>query len=143
VPTGDDQLEEALAREAWTLTRYLVGGAADDALAARYVAAVRALFGDAGDPHDRRVLAFALAHHWSLGPLDAAAGLLRPRGALRRRLHLVSALLETTPSFAPAFLPRPVTRPRLLWELARAGLTAGGKLAVGLVLYPLAARKAS
>lgn len=86
---------------------------------------------------ERAVADFAASHPWSLPFLDAACGLVQRHGLLRGRLLLMSALLEASPRFADRFLPRPSGRTRLALRLAKLSVTATGKAAIGLLLYPL------
>ena len=138
-PPSDD----TLAAEARVFARYLVGRDASDAQVARYVLACRAHFNEALAPPDAAVLAWARRHPWSIGPLDAGAGLLRPGGALRNRILLMAALLETTPEFADQFLPRHVGPIALAAKVAGAGLVAVGNAAVGALLLPLVERRSA
>ena len=56
--------------------------------------------------------------------LDAAAGLLRPGGALRNRILLMAAILETTPEFADHFLPQHMGPLALVLHVGVAGTVA-------------------
>src|SRR5512143_1015135 len=105
---GPTRSDDALALEARRFARYLVGREATEAQVERYVAACRTHFAEPLSPEDAAVLAWARHHPWSIGPLDGAAGLLRPGGTLRNRILLMAAILETTPEFADHFLPRHV-----------------------------------
>lgn len=135
--------DDALAAEARSFARYLVGRAANDAQVTRYVLACRTHFGDALAPEDAAVLAWVRRHPWSIGPLDAGAGLLRPGGALRNRILLMAALLETTPEFADQFLPRHVGPLALAARVISAGVVAVGNALVGAVLLRLVERRST
>ncbi|HWP66228.1 MAG TPA: hypothetical protein VNO26_09970 [Candidatus Limnocylindria bacterium] len=126
--------------EAAIFARYLVGRAAPPAVVARYRDATARLFPEPPSPRDRALLAFVVRHPWSAGGLDAAAALVAPTSQLRQRLLLMAALLETTPEGADEFLPREPGRGELAWRLPAIGLTAAGRLLLGLALYPIAAR---
>lgn len=123
-------------REGRLFSRYLVGKVAADPILQRYARAVKELFGgEAESP----ALRFAKRHRWALPLLDAACGLARPDDALRRRLLVMAAVLETTPEHAEAFLPRPVPRGRLIAGLAVSATAAALKAILGLPLLFLLA----
>lgn len=115
--------------------RHLVRTAPPPELLARYRAACAKLFPDPPDAVDAALLAFVGRHPWSVGPLDAATALLRPGSLLRAKILVMAAVLETTPRFAQAFLPRPTGRLELVGRLATIGLAAVGRVAIGVVLY--------
>lgn len=127
--------DDARAAEARLFTRYLVGREAPPALVERYVAASHQVLMPTLDPADAAVLAFVHRHPWSIGCLDAASGLLRPGGALRNRILLMAAVLETTPDFADQFLPRQMGPLALVAYVAVAGVAAVAQALVGLVIH--------
>ena len=75
--------------------------------------------------------------------LDGASGLLRPGGALRNRILLMAAILESTPEFADHFLPRQVGPIALAVRVGAAGTVAVANALVGAVLLTAIARRAS
>ncbi len=120
-----------------------MGGEPSDALVARYAAAVRTHFPEPPSAADAAVLACVRRRAWTAGPLDAASGLLHPGNALRNRLLLMAALLEATPEFADAFLPRHVGPLALVARVAGAGAVAVVNALVGAVVYRAVARRAA
>lgn len=126
--------------EARVLGRYLVGQVPPPELVARYVDAGRTLFAAPATPADEAMVAFAVRHPWSLPFLDAAAGLRHPSGLLRGKLLVMSAVLEASPTYADAFLPRTPGRLALLTQLALHGAAAVGQAVIGLLLLPIASR---
>jgi hypothetical protein len=84
--------------------------------------------------------------HWvcryprSLRYLDAATGLVRPHSSLRRRLHLMMAVLETSPAHARHFLPRPRSVFRLITNLTCNGARVFFNAAIGLPMLAWARR---
>ena len=89
------------------LARYLLGEEPGARVLSLYDAAVRHADPHPVDAADARVLAYALAHPWSLGALDAALALAGPRrAALRRRLLIMTAVLEVQPEYSERFLAR-------------------------------------
>jgi len=129
-PLGADLLR----REASALARYVLGRDAAPALLERYVAAHEHLDVGAVRREDTTVLDFALAHPWSLASLDSATALLRPHALLHRKALLMTAILETTPEHADAFLPRAVGWPALAWLAVRVGCSTAAHLVVGVPL---------
>jgi len=122
------------------LGRYLIGREVPQELLARYADAVERLPLRPGSESDAALLRFVRRHPWSLPWLDAGAGVARRDSALRGRLLLMLALLETSVDFADRFLPRPRSRASAVARVsALAGLGAV-KILGGLVLWPLATR---
>lgn len=132
--------QRELEDEARTFGRYLVGRIPPAELVARYCEAMSVLLAEPASPRDAALLAFARRHPWSLSCLDAAAGLLERDGLLRSKLLVLTAVLETSPTFADEFLPRGASLARLLSGLGVAGVAAVLRLALGLLLWPLAVR---
>ncbi len=130
-----------LAAEARLFGRYLVGREPEPAVIERYAAANQALFTEPLTPDDAAALAFVQAHPWSVGMLDGASGLLRPGGALRSKILLMAAILETTPDHADEFLPRQVGPVALMFKVGAAGVRAVAEAIVGAVLLRTVARK--
>jgi hypothetical protein len=126
--------------EALAISRYLVNRDCPEEMVERYERG-RAAIGDGRWDADD-VSAFAFRHHWSLSFLDAASPFVRGGESLRERVLLMAAILETSPVFASEFLPRDPDRGRLLIELARHGLMAGARLAIGVPLMLLVRRGA-
>ena len=129
-----------LALEARRFGHYLVGRDPEPAVVARYVAASRTLFPEPLAPGDAAVVAFARTQAWATGPLDAAAGLLRPGGPLRNRILLMAAVLEATPAHADQFLPRQVGPLALVAKVGVAGLVAVASAVLGAPLHVALAR---
>ena len=138
---GTAASDDELAAEARLFARYLVGRDPIPAHVDRYVAASRAHFGEPLAVEDAAVLAWVRRHAWSVGMLDAAAGLLRPGGALRNRILLMAAILETTPEFADHFLPRQVGPLALVLRLGVSGLVAVVNAIAGVALHRFAVRR--
>jgi len=138
--SGVNDDARALEGEAIAFTRYLLGRTPPAELVARYSEASRVLFGAPASPADAAVLGFARRHPWSVGYLDAAAGLLRPAGLLRAKILVMSAILETSPAFADEFLPRSVPPFSLAVQLVVSGTAAVVRTAVGVALHAAAVR---
>jgi len=114
--------------------RYLIGGAPSPEAVGRYVEACGAIFPTPPDRGDAVLLDFVRRHPWAIGPLDAASGMVAPGSAIRGRLLLMLALLETTPAHADFFLAPSRSPGGLLLHLARCGVVALLKAAAGLPL---------
>jgi hypothetical protein len=123
--------------EAQAISRYLVGRECAPPMVERY-AKGRALM--SGVSANDEVVSFAFHHSWSLPFLDAAAAIVRGGEALHARVLLMAAVLEASPDFATAFLPREVSGGRLVTELAGNSLAAGARLVIGLPLLLLLRR---
>ena len=131
--------DAALAVEARTFARYLVGRVPPDESVARYVDASHALF-PAPPASEESVLAFARRHPWSVGFLDAASGLLRPGSLLRSKLLVMAAILEASPAFADDFLPRSVPPVALFVQLALHGSLVVVRALLGPLVWAAATR---
>lgn len=119
--------------------RYLLGRTPSTELQARYAEALRLLSNR--ELETSAALRLATRRPWMLPFLDAACGWVRPRDPLRRRLLLAAAILEATPEHAHDFLPQQRSRAAILLLLAWKGLTASGKLVVGMLLLKLCCRE--
>jgi hypothetical protein len=119
---------------------YLTGRPPDPPLTGRYLQAQALLFSDDQDAAQTGPVTFARRHPWSLPYLDALLAVLDPQSLLRKKLHVMVAILETTPDFTGLFFPE--RQPGLLagLKLLGYGCASMGKLLVGLLVYPLAVR---
>lgn len=121
------------------LARYLLGEDPGARVLQLYDAAIRRANPRPVDDADARVLAYALAHPWSVGPLDAALALAGPRGAaLRRRLLIMTAVLEVLPEYSDRFLAR--VQRGVWFSLTLLVTRAAFKALVGLGLLKVARR---
>lgn len=119
-------------REFHLFSRYLVGAPGSAALAERYAAACEILGPDLGRPS--RLLKAARQRPGLLPFLDGAAGVLRPKDTLRKRLFLASSILEASPEFTRHFLPVQSGPIGLFFKLGWVGFRAVACAAVGAVL---------
>ncbi len=126
-----------LAGECALFSRYLIGCLPPMEIARRYVRAHESILASPCDG----VVAFAVRHPWALPYLDAACGVRKPDGLLRKKLLVLTAILEATPQFADEFLPEALGRTRFVWQAGRYAAAALAKAAVGMVLLPIAERK--
>ena len=121
--------------EAERFGAYLAGTPPPAPLIDRYVAAMAAR-GPSVDRRDRRLLGFVRHHPWSIGLIDGGLALRRPSSAVRAKLLVMTAILEATPDYAPAFLPTPRS-PLYALYIALVGLRAGVKGAIGSILVSI------
>lgn len=97
-------------RESERFYRYITGKHPSQALTERYLRAT----GRGNDQpvaantstREEKILAFAVRNSWALGMIDGALAFSAPRGLLRQRLMIMTALAETEPRNAPLFLSR-------------------------------------
>lgn len=95
----------SISVEAQVLGRYLLGKPIDARSAALYEQALRSRSVVPCGVRDQNILEFALAHPWAIGCLDAALALFGPRGAaLRRKLLVMTAVLEVRPEYSDLYL---------------------------------------
>jgi hypothetical protein len=94
-----------LKEEAKILSRFLLGEMPDEKSIGLYENA-HAIRPISGSVQDQKVLRFACRHAWLIGALDGALALSKPNALLRRKLLVMSAILETRPQYAHLFLPR-------------------------------------
>jgi uncharacterized protein YbjT (DUF2867 family) len=127
------------ARECSILCRYLIDCEPSAGLIERYRAAVGLTL--AGLDLENADWHWARRHCRCIPYLDAAAGLVhRRRSALRARLYLLTALLETEPAYADRFLPQVSSRVVLLAALGWQGARTGVNAAIGMPLLAWARR---
>jgi len=119
--------------EAYLLSTYLLGSPATPVLVERYTRACATLFTDT-PPADTRLLRLAGRFPWLLGPIDAGVALLRPDSVVRKKLLLMSAILEATPEHADRFLPRPASKVGLAALLAGVGLKTAIQVPIGAAI---------
>ena len=123
---------EDLRTEAIEFGRYLIGRDPSPELIERYVDANETLF--PGVPEDA-VLVYARRHPWSIAMLDAAEGLQNGRASiLRKKLLVMTAILETTPELVDRTEPSAVGLPAIAVRVGIAGARAVLDAAAGLAL---------
>ncbi|MGL4596364.1 MAG: hypothetical protein ACRCYO_02480 [Bacteroidia bacterium] len=125
-----------LQQEASIFGKFLLGEMPDAKSITLYVDAQTG-FPISGSTQEQKILNFAIRHAWLIGALDGALALSRPNALLRRKLLVMSAILETRPQYAHLFLPRERSFFYLFvigWKGATAILKAVfGKLILGFI----------
>lgn len=133
-PGGDSS-----ARECRILSRHLIGVTPTREITTRYAAACRQLLGSRAPLS--RIESLAYRQPLLIGILDAGCGLVARDHVLRKKLLILTAILETTPEHARRFLPTRNRRPFILAELAFAGSIAACKALLGVPLVLLVGRR--
>lgn len=138
---------DELRTEAIVFGRYLVDREPAEDLIDRYRRANETLFGaeiggarGASDA-DRAVLDFARRHPWSVPMLDAAAGLTGKAPLFRKKLLVMTAIIETTQEFVDRTEQQAVGLPRLAVRLGVAGARTAFHVATGLALSAVLRRR--
>jgi hypothetical protein len=133
----DTLVTSATATEANLFGRYFLGTPPSPAVVKLYTSAMAANAGQAS-ASDRKLLAFAHTHPWSIGYIDAAVALLQPGSEFRRRLYVMCSILEATPDYHTYFLPQHRSWwyiPYIIWV----GIRAVYKAIVGIVIVKVVA----
>jgi hypothetical protein len=126
---------EQLRREAVVFGRYLVGEVPSDVLIERYCAANEELFAhEVMSSRDAAALELVRRRAWTAGPLDAGHALIARGSLLRKKLLVMTAIVETTPAYAARMEPRAVSLPGLVVRLVGAGLAMAAQAAAGVAL---------
>jgi len=127
-----------LSAECLVFTRYLIDQAPPKELVDRYIAASRVLVPEEESGKQGAELRFVRRHPLALPFLDAAAGILKRKSLLRRKLLLMTAILEATPAYAGFFLSEPshpfVLACGLIWQ----GFRSAIKVVLGIPVFWIA-----
>ncbi|HLL23485.1 MAG TPA: hypothetical protein VK427_15215 [Kofleriaceae bacterium] len=132
-------MSDALRIEAVIFGRYLTGQDPAPALVERYCQASHTLFAAAPD---EPALAFARQHPWAIPMLDAAAGIRGADSLLRKKLLVMTAIVETTPALIDKTEQRAVGLPALALRIGIAGARTAFHVATGLALDAFVRRRA-
>ena len=129
-----DPMGDPLRTEAIVFGKYLVDRVPAEALIDRYCRANEELFAAAADDPADPDVAFAREHPWAIAMLDAAAGLRGGESLLRKKLLVMTAIVETTPEYVERTEPRAVGLTRLAWKLGVSGARTAFHTVTGLAL---------
>ena len=92
--------------EAITFGKYLLSGETpDEKSIALYEGAHQHKKIEAGEAA-KKLLAFAVNNRWALGAIDGALAFKNPDHVIRRKLLVMSAVLECRPQYADLFIPK-------------------------------------
>jgi NADH dehydrogenase len=123
--------EATLRAEARHFSRYLLGVDVTEEIATRYAAAHQRLFTEPVD----RVTQFTRRYPSTIAFLDAAMSLTRTRQGLRKRILLMTAIMEASSIYADWFLPRRRSLASSAVRIGWAGVRAAGRAIIGVPLY--------
>lgn len=137
----DLAVDDAVAREAERIGRYLVGRPPSATLVARYAQALAVLRMEI-DADERRAWRLTRRVPPLLRVVDGGLALAKPNGTIRRRLHTMLAILEASPDHCEAFLPVAFSVRDVL-GVAASALRGGVTGAVGFPLVRLLGVKSS
>jgi len=130
--------DDVLLHEARIFGRYLLGETPHDAACNLYIHAITT------NPQkinaaDARLLDYVHEHPRAIGLVDAGLNLLNSGSEVRRRIHLMFSILESTPHYHKKFL----SQPHSFWYLgtiAVTGIAGLAKTAAGVVLVKAVAK---
>jgi len=80
-------------------------------------------------------LSFIYRYPFVLPFIDAAAGILSPNSIIRKKILIMSAIIEATPTFSDFFLRRPDPLLKLLIILGWQGLKGVAKTIFGIPIF--------
>lgn len=138
MPVANAADRAVLEREARMFTAALIGQDPSPYAIAQYVHAHDHLALAPADAFDRRILAFATSGPWAVRAADAYARTFAQGAALRRKLVVLTAILESSAPHDAAYAPVAASSAGIVGRLALVG--AGFMLALlagTLVLAPL------
>ncbi len=133
-----DETKRALREECRALTAYLVGGAPSAYIEAQYTRAAHVhglAFDDSFSCFDRVTVRLARSNRLAARAADAYCGLLHRRGVLRRKLIVLSAILEHVAPTNAAFDTVETRGPAMTFlALAGHGILSTLSLLLGIVV---------
>lgn len=95
-----------MQKEGIVFGRYLLSGQNSDEKSVQLYSNAHN-FRDLAVPADQKKLfEFVLQNSWSLGAIDSALAFSNPNHILRKKLLVMSAILECRPQYAHLFLPK-------------------------------------
>lgn len=124
--------------EAEIFAKYLVGELPREYIVQRYQAALE-YYRKKVSARDKKLFAFIHDHPNSIGLIDAGLNLLHNDSEVRRRIHLMFSILESTPEYHPHFLSQNVSPFYAITVLAKSALGLV-KTVVGVALVRVVAR---
>lgn len=121
-----------LTHEAKIFTRYLIGEEANARAIGLYISANQTLDVKLNAKEQKR-LNYLLKHPGSIGMVDGALAFINPKSAVRMKIYVMFAVLESCPEYHHHFLPKPGS------ELAFVMITGAGAISeamLGLFILP-------
>jgi len=128
----------SLEREADVFARLLTGRPPSPYAVRKYIAAHEHLPLQAQDPFDRMLVSMASRGRLLARPADAYARFFARDSALRRKLSLMTAILESSPGGDTAYAPVAASPMAVVVRMAGIGLVFALVLAMGVFQHGLA-----
>lgn len=95
-----------MQQEAITFGKYLLSGETPDEKSIALYEAAHAHKKLNVPDAEQKLLSFAVKNRWALGAIDGALAFKNPEHILRKKLLVMSAILESRPRYAELFLPK-------------------------------------
>lgn len=99
------QSTHSISDEADLIARYLIGRSPNDRIKRRYEDAMHMLHYDL-DAVDRRLWEIVTCCPFTFRLIDGGLAILRPASSIRRKVHVMLAVLEASPEYCEYFLPK-------------------------------------
>lgn len=95
-----------MKQEAITFGKYLLSGEMPDEKSIALYEEAHAHKNLSVPAGEQKLFSFAVRNRWALGAIDGALAFKNPDHIVRRKLLLMSAILETRPKYAELFIPK-------------------------------------
>ncbi len=95
-----------MREEAITFGRYLLGGENPDGKSVELYIEAHQHRNLAVTDSEKKLFEFVLRNSWALGAVDGALAFKNPKHVIRKKLVVMSAVLECRPAYAELFLPQ-------------------------------------
>ncbi|MBI3510795.1 MAG: hypothetical protein HY064_09025 [Bacteroidetes bacterium] len=93
-------------KEAEVIGKYLLGGKMPNAQSIFLYTDAMKKKNIVAEGKDERLMNFMLDFRWTAGMIDSALAFGKRRSAVRKKIMVMSAILETQPEYAGLFLPK-------------------------------------
>ena len=120
--------------EAEVFGKYLLGAKPGEGSVSLYDDAIAKLKVDPSSTKDTRAINFVLKNPSCIGFVDASHALFNSRSLLRKKLHIMFAILETQPEYAHLFLPEKRKHNSFIYALW-VGTSAVAKALIGKLIF--------
>lgn len=95
-----------MKQEAITFGKYLLSGETPDEKSIALYEAAHGYKNLSVPAGEEKLFSFAVRNRWALGAIDGALAFKNPDHIVRRKLLLMSAILESRPKYADLFIPK-------------------------------------
>jgi hypothetical protein len=124
--------ESILRKEARVFSRYLIGKEPSNLSVQLYIKALQKL-DIPMSPRDQRKLSFILRFPFFISMIDGALAMVNPEHPIRKKLYVMSSILESDPACNNYFLPKDGTS---LFTILLTGTRAVFNTLFGFILLP-------